>query len=131
MFLKPADYLAVSRSVEMYSWIEKSESKSSTNTGGSETTSTTYSYSTSWTSSPGSSSNFKDPAGHTNPEMTIKSDSFHVQSAKVGAYEVSDMSKLILPSYENLTLKKEDLDLGKGVFDGGYVLIGKIGRAHV
>src|SRR3990167_6768796 len=42
MFLKPADYLAVSRNVEMYSWVEKSDSKSSTSTGGSETTSTTY-----------------------------------------------------------------------------------------
>lgn len=124
MFLKPADYLAVSRSVEMFAWVEKSESKSDTNTGGSETTTTTYSYSTSWTSAPGSSSQFKEPAGHSNPEMSIKADTFHVNSAKVGAYDV-DMSKLVLPNYENLTLKKEDLDLTKGVFENGFVLVGK------
>lgn len=124
MFLKPADYLAVSRNVEMYAWVEKSESKSDTNTGGSETTTTTYSYSTNWTSAPGSSSSFKEPAGHTNPEMSIKADSFHVQSAKVGAYEV-DMAKLTLPAYTDLNLTKEDLDLTKGVFENGYVLVGK------
>lgn len=124
MFLKPADYLAVSRNVEMYAWVEKSESKSDTNTGGSETTTTTYSYSTNWTSAPGSSSSFKEPTGHANPEMSIKADSFHVQSAKVGAYEV-DMSKLTLPAYTDLNLTKEDLDLTKGVFENGYVLVGK------
>jgi len=125
MFLKPADYLAVSRNVEMYSWIEKSESKSTTNTGGSETTSTTYSYYNDWTSAPQSSSQFKDPAGHTNPEMSIPASTSRVQSAKVGAYEVADMSKLDLPSYQNITLKKEDLDLSKGVLDGTFVFVGK------
>lgn len=124
MFFKPADYLALSRNVEMYSWIEKADSKSDTNTGGSETTTTTYSYSTNWTSSPESTSQFKDPTGHANPEMSIKADTFHVNSAKVGAYEM-DMAKVVLPAYQDLTLKKEDLDLSKGVFDGGYILVGK------
>ncbi|MDP2643048.1 MAG: TMEM43 family protein [Candidatus Peregrinibacteria bacterium] len=124
MFLKPADYLAVSRNVEMYAWVEKSESKSDTNTGGSETTTTTYSYSTNWTSAPGSSSSFKDAAGHANPEMSIKADTFHVKSAKVGAYEV-DMAKLDLPAYSDLNLTKEELELTQGVFENGYVLVGK------
>ncbi|MFA6305136.1 MAG: TMEM43 family protein [Candidatus Gracilibacteria bacterium] len=124
IFLKPADYLAVSRNVEMYSWIEKSESKSDTNMGGSETTTTTYSYSTDWTSAPESSSQFKDSVGHTNPEMTIKGDVYHVNSAKVGAYEV-DMSKLVLPGYKKLELKKEDLNLEKGIFENGFIFVGK------
>ncbi|PIZ75489.1 hypothetical protein COY05_03960 [Candidatus Peregrinibacteria bacterium CG_4_10_14_0_2_um_filter_38_24] len=124
MFLKPADYLAVSRNVEMYAWVEKSDSKSSISTGGSETTTTTYSYSMDWTSSPGKTSNFQEPAGHANPEMAIKAQTFRVKSAKVGAYEV-DMAKLDLPAYEDLNLTAENLNLAQGVFENGYVLVGK------
>ncbi|MCK9186272.1 TMEM43 family protein [Candidatus Gracilibacteria bacterium] len=125
MFLKPADYLAVSRNVEMYAWVEKSQSKSDTNMGGSETTTTTYTYAMEWTSVPQSSAQFKEAAGHTNPEMTIKGESFRVKSAKIGAYEIADVSKIELPNYEKLTLKQEDLNLSKGVFENGVVYVGK------
>src|SRR3989344_1779816 len=73
LFLNPDKFIAAEREVEMYSWIEKSESHSKTNTGGSETTETTYTYSKGWEENPKSTSNFKHPEGHANPQKSFDS----------------------------------------------------------
>ncbi|MBI4975575.1 TMEM43 family protein [Candidatus Peregrinibacteria bacterium] len=125
LFLKPGDYLAVSRVSEMYAWIEKSESKSEKNLGGSETTTTTYSYSQGWTSSPSSTSSFKEPAGHENPVKTIEDAQKTVGSSRISTYDL-DLSKMGLPNYEKLLLTKDNTDLTKqGVLAGEYVYVGK------
>jgi len=48
LYLDAGDYLAVERNVEMYAWVEKTEESSTTNVGGSETTTTTYDYVKEW-----------------------------------------------------------------------------------
>ena len=95
-FLNPGKYLSLTRNVEMYAWVEKSESTTEKNVGGSETTTTTYSYVQEWTSSPADSSTFKDPAGHTNPPMPYQDQTFYVNTAFVGVYPV-DVKSLSLP----------------------------------
>ncbi len=61
--------VAVDRTVEMYAWTEKKEEKTQDNTGGSQTTTTTYTYSKAWTDSPADSSSFAHPEGHENPQL--------------------------------------------------------------
>lgn len=56
------------REVEMYQWKEEKQVKKEKNVGGSETTTTTYSYKMAWSSSAIDSSGFKE-AGHENPPM--------------------------------------------------------------
>ena len=53
--------IALQRSVEYYQWVEHAESKSEDKLGGKEVTTTTYTYTKEWVSSPVQSSEFKDP----------------------------------------------------------------------
>lgn len=113
LFLKPGAYLDVNRSVEMFAWVEKSESKTKTNTGGSQTTETTYTYVQEWTGSPADSSNFNVPAGHENPAMTIEDGFKSVSTAQIGAYSF-DPHKADLPGAKDLDLKATDVNLVDG-----------------
>ncbi|PIR55100.1 hypothetical protein COU74_02875 [Candidatus Peregrinibacteria bacterium CG10_big_fil_rev_8_21_14_0_10_36_19] len=119
-YLKPGDYLAVNRTVEMYSWIENSTSKSDTSVGGSETTTTTYNYVNDWTSTPATSSNFNVPAGHENPAKKVADANFKVKNASVAGKSVN-MDKLDLPEYKALVLSEDFMDLKGGVLAGGYL----------
>ncbi len=108
-FIKPGKYLTLSRKVEMYAWVEKTSSTSKKKVGGKTVTETTYSYEKSWTSSPGNSANFKISEGHENPGMTIEGESFRVNTAKVGVYDVN-LSSLSLPGSDALALTPEIVD---------------------
>jgi hypothetical protein len=74
------------RKVEMYQWIETSKSETKTKLGGGEETVTTYSYSKGWDDDAKSSSEFKQPAGHTNPPMEISGRYYQIPEAKLGGY---------------------------------------------
>ncbi|MBR4740116.1 MAG: hypothetical protein IK074_03020, partial [Bacteroidales bacterium] len=53
--------ISLQRMVEYYQWVEHAESKSEDKLGGKEVTTTTYTYTKEWVSSPIQSSTFKDP----------------------------------------------------------------------
>src|SRR5262249_18790706 len=76
----------VSRIAEMYQWKEDKHEDTHDNTGGSQTTTTTYSYSEVWSEEAIDSSDFKYPDGHTNPAMPFRSQRFVSSDAKIGAY---------------------------------------------
>lgn len=80
-----AGALRLRRVVEMFQWSERRETSTSSNTGGSQTRRTTYTYRTEWSSSPVDSSRFERPAGHFNPPMSFRSQSFDAPSVTVGA----------------------------------------------
>ncbi len=101
MFLIPGDYLAASRNVEMFAWVEHTSSSSDTNLGGSETTETTYNYAKEWTASPVQEGSFQYPAGHENPEQRVQPMTNYVTNAKVGVYDI-DLAAMSLPDFENL-----------------------------
>lgn len=126
MFLNPDKFIAVERNVEMYAWEETSESKSTTNTGGSETTTTTYKYDKVWTSSPAESSKFNQPAGHENPAQVLEGDIVKVSKATLGVYGV-DMAKVVLPPFEKLTLTATNVTLKDGAVlaNGDYLFMSK------
>lgn len=129
-FLNPGKYLTLTRNVEMYAWVEKSESKTEKNTGGSETTTTTYSYVQEWTSNPADSSSFKDPAGHSNPAMPYQNQTFYVNSASVGVYPV-DIQGLSLPGQSEVALNASMVNPRyAGMLNGNYIFIKASGYGY-
>ncbi len=122
-FLNPGKYLSLTRNVEMYAWVEKSESTTEKNVGGSETTTTTYSYVQEWTSSPADSSTFKDPAGHANPPMPYQDQTFYVNTAFVGVYPV-DVKSLSLPGQSEVVLNASMVNPRyTGMISGNYIFV--------
>ena len=80
--------LGLRRYVEMYQWVEKSESKTEKKLGGGEETVTTYSYAKEWLDNDVDSSQFRQPDGHYNPQRAVDSTSFVVDSVNVGAFRL-------------------------------------------
>jgi hypothetical protein len=74
------------RNVEMFQWKEESHSETTKKLGGGEETTTTYTYSKDWDDSPVDSGAFKQPSGHQNPEMEVRSRSFQIPEGKLGAF---------------------------------------------
>jgi hypothetical protein len=124
-YLRPGAFLTVERDVEMYAWVERTSSESNTNLGGSETTTTEYTYEKEWTSSPANSSNFEVPQGHQNPEPSVDEAFFTADSATVDAFTV-DLNALSLPSSENIPLNSNSLVQGvNGRINDDYLYMGR------
>ena len=84
--------IALKRKVEYYQWVEHSESKSEDKLGGKEVTTTTYTYSQQWVSSPVQSSQFKDPAyQNKNTVLTTVEDADQwAENVSFGAYKLPE-----------------------------------------
>lgn len=102
--------LAIAREVEMYQWVEKSESKTEKNVGGSEETTTTYSYSKEWSSRRIDSSDFKVPGGHENPDFAVPANTVTVETANVGAYVLDGSDVANLGDQKTIPLTQDDVD---------------------
>ncbi|MGB0563290.1 MAG: TMEM43 family protein [Spirulinaceae cyanobacterium] len=114
-FLTPDTYLAFWREVEMYAWEERTESETARNTGGSETTETTYIYRQVWTSSPEDSSSFEVSEGHENPELLIADQYGAATQMQIGAYQLLG-DRLTLPQPdEPLDLTPESIEVSEEV----------------
>ncbi len=109
LFLSESDYIAIYRKSEMFAWEEKTDTDTTTQTGGSQTTETTYTYDTAWTSSPEKSSSFKQPEGHENPNQSITSETFKANDAKIDQYKL-DMANLKLDTSLLVGAEKLQLD---------------------
>ncbi|MBR4919939.1 MAG: TMEM43 family protein [Prevotella sp.] len=84
--------IALKRKVEYYQWVEHAESKSEDKLGGKEVTTTTYTYSQQWVSSPVQSSQFKDPAyQNKNTVLTTVDDQDQwAENVTFGAYKLPE-----------------------------------------
>lgn len=84
--------IALKRKVEYYQWVEHAESKSEDKLGGKEVTTTTYTYSQQWVSSPVQSSQFKDPAyQNKNTVLTTVEDADQwAENVSFGAYKLPE-----------------------------------------
>ena len=111
-------YLSISKQAEMYAWVEKAEEKSETSMGGSETTTTTYTYVKEWTAKPADSSTFHESASHHNPPMTAVSGNYQVGTMKVGVYSL-DGKSVSLPAGDKLPLTSTMLALPVGATIAG------------
>lgn len=107
-----AKAIAISRKVEYYQWVEHSESKREDKLGGKEVTTTTYTYSKEWVSSPIQSSQFKDPA-YQNKNMvltTVEDAEQYAENVSFGAYKLSESLIHSISSSEGMDLAiAEDL----------------------
>lgn len=84
-----ASALRLNRTVEMYQWEEKRESKKQKQVGGSTKTVTRYTYHKTWSDKPIDSSDFKE-GGHANPgSMPYSSTSMNASPVEFGAYQLS------------------------------------------
>jgi hypothetical protein len=125
-YLQNGNYIFLDRIVEMYSWEEVTSSKSKNNTGGSETTETTYTYEKKWSNMPATSASFKYPENHYNPEMPIDWLSQRVSSANLGVYSVNT-SGLQSPKLQPIQLNNQNLKLDQNsvLANDQYIYIGK------
>ena len=124
-YLKPGKYIMLDRIVEMYAWIEETETETKKKTGGGTEEKTTYRYKKSWTENPQGSSEFKIPEGHENPSMAEKSKTYYVAEVKIGIYSF-DHKTASLPASENITLNK-DIAIAHWdatLIDGDYIFKG-------
>ncbi|MBI4232529.1 TMEM43 family protein [Candidatus Peregrinibacteria bacterium] len=108
LFLLEGDYMALNRNVEMYAWVQHTSSSSDTNLGGSETTTTEYSYKQEWVSSTSvpDSSQF-EMTGYSNPSPKYTSESFYADGGKIGVYGIA-LDEIELPEFKKLTLNEEN-----------------------
>lgn len=81
--------LLVARKVEMFQWVQTSESTTKEKVGGTQETTTTYTYTKQWSEMPQDSSTFAQPDGHTNPEMPFSSERLFAGDATVGGFKLA------------------------------------------
>ena len=98
--LSAAGLLRLQRKVEMYQWLERESETTSNNIGGSQTTQKTYTYSLGWAETAFNSAQFKVPAGHQNPAMPLKSQSFDANPVKIGAFTLDKSLVQDLTNFE-------------------------------
>ena len=94
------------RTVEVYQWVESSETKDDT---------TTYTYSKEWSEKLVDSSDFNSPSGHENPSVKkYESERFETEETlKVGAYSLISSFKKLLPADKTVGID-ETIQLPEG-----------------
>ncbi|BAZ09734.1 hypothetical protein NIES4071_15440 [Calothrix sp. NIES-4071] len=89
LFLVPGSYSIVDRTVEMFSWYEKTRTEERKNLNGSVSKTTYYDYSKGWTNDPKDSKDFKYSATHHNPKKAYSDQHYTTSGAKVGLYNIN------------------------------------------
>ena len=98
--LSATGLVRLQRKVEMYQWLEKETETKINNVGGSQTTQKTYTYSLDWAETATNSAQFKVPAGHQNPAMPLKSQTFDANPVKIGAFTLDKSLVQDLTNFE-------------------------------
>ncbi len=107
-----AKAIAIKRKVEYYQWVEHSQTQKKDKLGGSEETTTTYTYTKDWVSRPIESAQFKDPVyQNKNMVLTTYDDAEqYAENVSWGAYKLSERLISSISSREGLELAMaEDL----------------------
>ena len=124
--------MRLSRTVEYYQWVENSKSEKKKNLGGSETTTTTYTYSKKWVSSPEDSSEFKE-AGHDNTISFAEAENTtqYASQAALGAFSLNPSQIRSISGQQNVKLEgiewPKELQ-GRTAVSGNTLYIGKSGN---
>ena len=98
--LSATGLVRLQRRVEMYQWLERESETTSNNIGGSQTTQKTYTYSLGWAETAVNSAQFKVPAGHQNPAMPLKSQTFDANPVKIGVFTLDKSLVQDLTNFE-------------------------------
>jgi hypothetical protein len=127
------------RTVEMFQWKEKSESKTEKKMGGGEETTTTYSYSKAWSDELISSSDFKRTAGHENPAaMLYNSYTKAAGEVRVGDFSLADVFIDKMGDFEELSIRETAIPqkmkvsvVGNAIYTGADPQSPKIGDLRI
>lgn len=105
-----AKAISLQRKVEYYQYVEHSESKKEDKLGGKEVTTTTYTYSKEWVSSPVESAQFHDPAYQQKNTIlaTVEDQQQWAQNVSFGAYKLNESLIHSISSKEALDLSLAD-----------------------
>jgi hypothetical protein len=124
-YLDAGSYIQLDRKVEMFAWVEHKSTDTRKDTGGSSTTTTTYTYEKQWTSSPEDSQSFEHPQGHSNPPLPVQSTTLLVSSARVGAYTINP-ADITLPNPRDINLNSDIVTTsGNRRLVGNYIVLGR------
>ncbi len=107
-----AKAISMTRRVEYYQWVEHEHSESKDKLGGSQETTTTYTYTKAWVSSPEESANFKDPAYQKKNFVltTVEPSDQYAENVTFGAYKLNESQIRSVSSREDVELAiAEDL----------------------
>ncbi|MBV9656765.1 MAG: TMEM43 family protein [Verrucomicrobia bacterium] len=96
--------LLLSRTVEMYQWKEKTESRTREKLGGGKETTTTYEYQKEWSGSAIDSQRFKHPEGHDNPAFPYQPQTLAASDVKVGDFKIPERFIAKLSGTQPITL---------------------------
>lgn len=126
--------IALSRSVEMYQWVEHQSTQTKEKLGGGEERVTTYSYEKKWNSSGVQSSSFKIQEGHSNPVMQYAGGAVRAGLVKLGAYRLNAGLIAKISGSEELPLSRETTNkfpasFSKGRISGGVLYFSGTGAA--
>lgn len=89
LFNVSANAIRLERKVEMYQWKETSSTRSGGSRDNRQTARKTYRYELVWSERPIDSSKFKQPDGHENPPMPLRSASFPARHVTLGAFRLN------------------------------------------
>jgi hypothetical protein len=82
--------LTLVRKVEMFQWVQETSSSTKDKVGGTQETTTTYTYTKKWIDAAQDSRSFEKPDGHTNPEMPFMSSRIQATDAKLGGFALPE-----------------------------------------
>jgi hypothetical protein len=105
VFAVAAPAIQLQRLVTMYQWKESEATETKEQVGGSKTTTKTYSYDKQWSSDQINSSQFKQTAGHSNPAMPYKSQTFQAQNVSLGAFKLNSNQISRLSGEQDLSVQ--------------------------
>jgi ABC-type Fe3+-siderophore transport system permease subunit len=102
------------RDVEYYQWVEHSTSETKDKIGGGQETTTTYTYSKEWVSSPVNSDSFKDPdyQGSNYVRTTVKDNEVEATKVSFGGYVLPKSMVSSIPASTSVSLSAS---LGNGI----------------
>lgn len=110
-----ANALNMTRKVEYYQWQEEARSESKDKLGGSEETTTTYTYKVGWSSDPINSNDFKDPQykGKNTVLANVEKGSWVAPDVTFGAYTLPETIVKSLSANEKLPVKMSEAKLNE------------------
>lgn len=118
--------LRLVRVAEMYQWVEEKHEETHKSVGGSEQTTTTYSYKKQWSDRAIDSQNFRHPDGHGNPQKKFSGLNVAASDATLGAFRLDAAVLNLLPANAALQVDSQTAAKIKSTFANAQVVDGKI-----
>jgi hypothetical protein len=110
--------IQLNRKVEMYQWVQETETKTEKQVGGSEQEIKTYTYKKQWSPELINSSDFKEQAGHENPaNMPLKSKVQYASVVTVGDFTLPNELIKQISGDKTVDVSKVDVDGLKSRFN--------------